>query len=196
MAVKLCSTVALTAGGMLMASFANGAEQYQDPFVATSTTFEDGGFVPVRMAFTKGPNNPDCIGQNISPQLSWTGTRPGVKSFAITMFEMEDPPHTDLVVYGIPANVSSFAEGELSKPSDKFVGGKNYRDLPTWRGMCPPPHEGPYKTAIHHYQFIIRGTDLDPKELPPGLTADELDARLKDHTKGRALLTAKFKRPE
>ena len=101
-----------------------------------------------------------------------------------------------MVVYGIPANVSSFAEGELSKPSDKFVGGKNFRGLSTWRGMCPPPHEGPYKTAIHHYQFILRGTDLDPKELPPGLTADELDARLKDHVKGRALLVARFKRPE
>ena len=179
-----------------MSSLANGAEQYQDPFVLTSTTFEDGGFVPVRIAFAKGPENPDCFGQNISPQLSWTGVRPGVKSFALTMFEMEDPPHTDLVVYGIPANVTSFAEGEFSKPSAKFVGGKNFRNLATWRGMCPPPHEGPYKTAIHHYQFTLWGTDLEPKELPPGLTADELQEKLKGHIKGRALLIAKFKRPE
>ena len=179
-----------------MGGFANGAEEYGPSFVLSSTTFEDGGFVPVRMAFTKSQANPDCFGQNISPQLSWAGVRPGVKSFAITMFEMEDPPHTDLVVYGIPANVTSLAEGELSKPSDKFVGGKNYRNLATWRGMCPPPHEGPYKTAIHHYQFTIWGTDLDPKELPPGLTADELDARLKGHIKGKSLLIAKFKRPE
>jgi phosphatidylethanolamine-binding protein (PEBP) family uncharacterized protein len=199
--IKHHSMVALTAAGAVLAawgvtSIANGAEQYEDPFVLTSTTFEDGGLVPMRIAFTKGPNNPDCLGANISPQLAWTGARPGVKSFAIIMFEMEDPPHTDLVVYGIPANVTSFAEGELSKPSDKFVGGKNFRNLSTWRGMCPPPHEGPYKTAIHHYQFVIRGTDLDAKELPAGLTADELDARLRDHVKGRALLTAKFKRPE
>jgi phosphatidylethanolamine-binding protein (PEBP) family uncharacterized protein len=201
MAMKHCSTVALTAGAVVLAAWrlapiADAAEQYQDPFVLTSTTFQDGGFVPLRMAFAKGPDNPDCFGQNISPQLAWTGARPGVKSFAITMFEMEDPPHTDLVVYGIPATVTSFAEGELSKPSDKFVGGKNYRNMATWRGMCPPPHEGPYKTAIHHYQFILRGTDLDPKDLPPGLTAEELDARLKDHVKGRALLVARFQRPE
>ena len=141
------SKLLLAAGGVALASWcmgsiANGTEQYQDPFVLRSTTFQDGGLVPMRMAFTKGPNNPDCFGQNISPQLSWTGMRPGVKSFAITMFEMEDPPHTDLVVYGIPANVSSFAEGELSKPSDKFVGGKNFRGLATWRGMCPPPMRG------------------------------------------------------
>jgi phosphatidylethanolamine-binding protein (PEBP) family uncharacterized protein len=175
---------------------ASGAEDYGPSFVLSSTTFEDGGFVPARIAFTKSAENPDCFGQNVSPQLSWTGVRPGIKSFAITMFEMEDPPHTDLVVYGIPANVASFTEGELSKPSDKFVGGKNYRNLATWRGMCPPPHEGPYKTAIHHYQFTIWGTDLDPKDLPPGLTADELDAKLKGHIKGKSLLIAKFKRPE
>ncbi len=178
-----------------MGSAANAAQEYLPSFVMTSTTFEDGGFVPARIANAKAPDN-ECVGENISPQLSWTGVREGVKSFALTMFEMEDPPHTALVVYGIPANVTSFAEGELSKPSDKFVGGRNYRNMATWRGMCPPSHEGPYKTATHHYEFILRGTDLDPKALPPGLTADELDAKLMGHVKGRALLVARFKRPE
>ena len=197
---KPSAMLAFAAGSVALASglisFANGAEEYGPSFVLSSTTFQDGGFVPVRIAFTKGPNNPDCFGQNVSPQLSWTGGRPGVKSFAITMFEMEDPLHTDLVVYGIPANVTSFAEGELSKPSEKFVGGKNFRNLSTWRGMCPPPHEGPFKTAIHHYQFTLWGSDLDPKELPPGLTADELQEKLKGHMKGKSLLIAKFQRPE
>jgi phosphatidylethanolamine-binding protein (PEBP) family uncharacterized protein len=176
---------------------ANAAEQqYAAPFVLTSTTFQDGGLVPLRMAFTKDANNPDCLGENISPQLAWAGVRPGVRSFAITMFEMEDPPHTDLVIYGIPATVTMFAEGELSKPSAKFVGGKNYRNLSTWRGMCPPPHEGPYRTAIHHYQFTIWGTDLDPMELLPGLTADAVQEKLNGHIKGKALLIARFQRPE
>jgi hypothetical protein len=110
------------------------------------------------------------------------------------MFEMEGgPAHTDLVVYGIPANVTSFAEGELTRPSAKFVIGKAYRTPGTWRGMCPAPNVG---TGKHHYEFRIRGTDLDAKGLPPGLTAEELDARLKDHTKGQAILVSLFKRPE
>ena len=168
-----------------------------DPsFTLTSVTFADGGFVPLRMAYTKDANNPNCFGQNISPQLSWANPRPGVKSFAITMFEMEDPPHTDLVVYGIPASVTSFAEGELGKPSDKFVEGKGFRGMGTWRGMCPPPQEGPTKTGIHHYQFTLWGTDLDAKELPPGLTADQLQDRLKGHMRGKVILVAKFQRPE
>jgi len=110
------------------------------------------------------------------------------------MFELEGGPmHTDLVVYGIPADVTSFAEGELSKPSDKFVAGKAYRSPGTWRGMCPPENVG---TGTHHYEFRIRGTDLEAKALPPGLTAAELDARLQGHTKGQAILVARYKRPQ
>jgi phosphatidylethanolamine-binding protein (PEBP) family uncharacterized protein len=195
---RLCVSL-LAAGGAVLASLslspvATGAETYQDPFVLTSTTFEDGGMLPVRTAFKANAEFPYCFGENVSPQLSWAHSRPGVKSFAITMFEIEGgPAHTDLVVYGIPAAVSSFAEGELSTQSDKFVGGKALRSNGTWHGMCPPPNVG---TSTHHYEFRIRGTDLDPKELPPGLTAEELDARLKDHTRGQAFLVARFKRPQ
>jgi phosphatidylethanolamine-binding protein (PEBP) family uncharacterized protein len=190
----LFTAVALAAGCVIGASQA--AAPPEPTFTLSSTTFQDGGLVPMRMAYTKDEKNPNCFGQNISPQLSWANPRPGVKSFAITMFEMEDPPHTDLVVYGIPASVNSFAEGELSKASDKFVEGKGFRGMGTWRGMCPPPQEGPAKTGIHHYEFTIWGTDLDPKELPAGLTAEQLQERLKGHIKGRALLVARFQRPE
>ena len=190
----LFTAVCLAAGSAICTSHA--AAPPEPTFTLTSTTFQDGGLVPMRMAFTKDEKNPNCFGQNISPQLSWANPRPGVKSFAITMFEMEDPPHTDLVVYGIPASVNAFAEGELSKTSSKFVEGKGFRGMGTWRGMCPPPQEGPTKTGIHHYEFTIWGTDLDPKELPAGLTSEQLQDRLKGHIKGRALLVARFLRPE
>lgn len=190
----LFTAVAAAAGCVINASQA--AAPPEPTFTLSSASFQDGGLVPMRMAYIKDEKNPNCFGQNISPQLSWANPRPGVKSFAITMFEMEDPPHTDLVVYGIPASINSFAEGELSKTSDKFVEGKGFRGMGTWRGMCPPPQEGPTKTGIHHYEFTIWGTDLDPKELPPGLTAEQLQDRMKGHIKGRALLVARFQRPE
>jgi phosphatidylethanolamine-binding protein (PEBP) family uncharacterized protein len=107
------------------------------------------------------------------------------------MFEMEDPSHVDLVAYGIPPDVSSLDGGELSKPSDKFVGGKNFRNVSTWRGMCPPPG-----TATNHYNFKIRGTDLDPKALPPGLTFQELEAKLEGHVRSIAVLVGIFARPK
>jgi phosphatidylethanolamine-binding protein (PEBP) family uncharacterized protein len=193
----------LLAGGASMlaawsiSSVANGAAPPTEKgpvFMLSSTTFKDGGMMPRRTAYKPDGEFPFCFGENISPQLSWANPRPGVKSYALTMNEIEGgPQHTDLVVYGIPANVTSLAEGELSQPSPKFVVGKSYRTPGTWRGMCPPPNVG---YGAHHYQFRIRGTDLDPKDLPPGLTVDELDAKLKDHTKGQAILVSLFVRPE
>lgn len=187
--------VVLLATSWSVAPAAERAAPAEPNFELSSTSFEDGGMLPVRTAFTANdPQFPGCFGQNVSPQLSWAHPRPGVKSYAITMHEIEGgPAHTDLVVYGIPANVTSFAEGELSMPSPKFVGGKAYRSNGIWHGMCTPANVG---TSTHHFQFRIRGTDLDPKDLPPGLTAEELDARLKDHTKGQAFLVARFKRPQ
>ena len=47
----------------------------------------------------------------------------------------------------------------------------------------------------HHYTFVIIATDLDPKELPPGLTYPELHAKLAGHTKGAAGLIGLFVKP-
>lgn len=41
------------------------------------------------------------------------------------------------------------AEGEVSKPSDKFGGGKSTRNLPTYFGPCTPPGDW------HHYAFRL-----------------------------------------
>src|SRR2546430_16515244 len=56
-------------------------------FSLKSTTFQDGQMMPRKVA-NKNPKNPNCVGDNVSPQLSWTGAPAGIKSFAILM---EDP---------------------------------------------------------------------------------------------------------
>jgi phosphatidylethanolamine-binding protein (PEBP) family uncharacterized protein len=94
-----------------------------------------------------------------------------------------------MVTYGIPASVTGFAEGELSKPSDKFVGGKSTMGLPTYFGPCTPPGDW------HHYTFILIATDFDPKALQPGMTRDELFAALTGHTKGAVGLIGRFQHP-
>jgi phosphatidylethanolamine-binding protein (PEBP) family uncharacterized protein len=166
---------------------ANGAEPRRIiQFQMTSTTFEDGGLIPPKVGYKKTAEFPNCFGENVSPQLSWINVRPEIKSFALTVHELEDPPNVSLVVYGIPADVRSLAEGELSKPSDKFVGGKNARNTGMWRGMCP--NHGQKK----HYEYTMLGTDLDPKALPPGLTSPELNASLEGHTISRAVLVGRF----
>jgi len=81
-------------------------------------------------------------------------------------------------------------EGELSKPSDKFVGGKSTMNLGIYTGPGTPPN-----TDWHHYTWTLIATDLDPKALQPGMTREELAAALKDHVKGSAGLVTRFRHP-
>jgi Raf kinase inhibitor-like YbhB/YbcL family protein len=184
------------AAGAIGVAFAASA-MAQTPFTLTSTTFKDGQMMPKKVANSTS-TNPNCVGENVSPQLSWTGVPDGTKSFAILMEDPEGRGGAGVhhwVAYGIPATVTSFAEGELSKPSDKYVGGKSTQGVGFYSGPCTPPG------SPHHYTFILIATDLDPKELAPGLTREELQAKVvpappaMSHAKGTAGIVGLFTKP-
>lgn len=161
-------------------------------FTLTSSAFEDNGTLAVKNAGNR-PNSPNCVGQNVSPPFAWNNPPAGTKSFALLMFDPEGrAPQgvSHMVLYGIPADVKGFAEGELGQPSDKFVGGKSTMNLAVYAGPCTPPN-----TDWHHYTFTLVATDLDPKALKPGMTREELAAALKDHVKGSAGLIGRFRHP-
>ena len=137
--------------------------------------------------------NPNCIGENISPPLSWSNVPAGTKSFALLMFDPEGRGGLGVshwVAYGIPASTTAFAEGAVSQLSDKYVGGKGTAELGHYLGPCTPPG-----TGMHHYTFTLIATDLEPGDLPAGLTREELFAKLTGHTKGAAGLVGLFGRP-
>jgi Raf kinase inhibitor-like YbhB/YbcL family protein len=168
-----------------------------DPFMLTSTTFKDGQLMPKKVA-NSTPANPNCVGENVSPQLSWTGVPEGTKSFVLLMEDPEGRGGAGVhhwVAYGIPASVTSFAEGEVSKASDKYVGGKSTQGVGNYSGPCTPPG------SPHHYTFVVVATDLDPKELPPGLTREEVLAKVvppaptPSHAKGAAGIVGLFVKP-
>jgi phosphatidylethanolamine-binding protein (PEBP) family uncharacterized protein len=90
-----------------------------DIFSLTSTTFEDGKLMPKKVANSKAnqPNNPNCVGDNVSPQFSWSNPPDGTKSFVLMMFDPEGRAPSGVshwVAYGIPASVTGFAEAETS----------------------------------------------------------------------------------
>ena len=163
-----------------------------EPFSLTSSAFKDGTMLAPKNA-GDNPKNPNCVGQNVSPPLSWSNVPAGTKSFALVMVDPEGRQGLGVihwVAYGIPASVTGFAEGETSKASDKYVGGKGTQGQGIYLGPCTPPG-----TGMHHYTFTLIATDLEPGELPPGLTRDELFAKLTGHTKGAAGLVGLFGRP-
>jgi Raf kinase inhibitor-like YbhB/YbcL family protein len=176
--------------GLALAVFATSA-QAADVFTLSSPSFKDGDYLAIKNAGAN-KSNPNCVGENVSPALLWSNAPAGTKSFALVMVDVQGRAGQGVdhwVAYGIPASVTGFAEGEVSKPSDKFVGGKGTAGLTTYTGPCTPP--GP----PHHYNLTLIATDLDPKELPPGLTREELMAKLNGHGKDATGLVGLFKHP-
>ncbi len=181
----------LIAGAMAL-SF--GSAQ-ADVLTLTSSAVQDNGTLATKNACSDKQRSPNCVGENVSPPLAWSGMPDGTKSFALLLFDpggRAPAGVSHMVVYGILASVNGFAEGELSKESDKFVGGKSTMEKNTYWGPGTPPN-----TDWHHYTFTLVATDVDPKapELKPGMTREELAVALKDHVKGSAGLVTRFKHP-
>ena len=183
---KKSSVLALTVafGALCGAQSANA----QGVFTLSSTSFKDGERLATKMA-GNNKSNPNCVGENVSPALAWSTPPEGTKSFAILMFDIDGRPPGGVshwVAYGIPASVTGFAEGEVSKQTDKFVGGQSLMKLPHYSGPCTPP--GP----PHHYIFTLYATDLEPSALKEGMTRDELIKALDGHAKGATSLVGIF----
>src|SRR5215467_534722 len=135
----------LMLAGAIAVTCADGtANAQQKVFELSSTTFKDGQMMPVKVANSRAndPRNPNCVGENVSPQLSWINPPPGTRSFAFLMIDPEGRGGGGVnhwVAYGIPADVTGFAEGEVSKESPKYVGGASLMKLPHYFGPCTPP---------------------------------------------------------
>jgi Raf kinase inhibitor-like YbhB/YbcL family protein len=157
-------------------------------FSITSSAFKDGAMLEKKNA-GNNPKNPNCIGQNVSPPLTFSNPPAGTKSYALLMVDPEGRQGLGVnhwVAYGIPVSVIGFAESEVSQLNDKYVGGKSTQGLGYYFGPCTPP-----ATGMHHYTFTLIATDLDRR------VAARPDARaaaqLRD-TKGAAGLVGLFGR--
>lgn len=178
--------------GVLIAVPSLGAgEGPSGAFVLSSSSFEDNGKLAVKNA-GDDKSNPNCVGENVSPPLKWSNPPPGTRSYALIMYDPEGRAGLGVVhwvAYGIPASVTGFAEGEVSKPSPKYIGGKSTKNVPYYSGPCTPPGDW------HHYTFTLIATDLEPNALQPGLTRDELIKALDGHAKGATGIIGTFSKP-
>lgn len=189
------AAVALTFGFAATSAGAAGV------FTLKSTTFADGQMMPKMVANNQANvhGNPNCVGDNVSPQFSWTNVPDGTKSF---IFLMSDPKSrggavaSHFVAYGIAPSVTGFGEGEVSKASTKYVGGKSGLGVANYSGPCPNAGTSP-----HHYTFILIATDFDPKDLGPGMTRDDVLSKIAPpgqppaHTKGATGMVGLFVNP-
>jgi Raf kinase inhibitor-like YbhB/YbcL family protein len=148
-------------------------------FALSSATFKDGQMMPPKVANSRAndPQNPNCTGENVSPQLSWVNPPPGTRSFAILMYDVDGQFGVGVshwVAYNIAPTVHELAEGD-GTAGRKFTGGSGTRGNANYLGPCPPRGDGP-----HHYLITVIALDIDPA-LPPGLTREEFLNAAKGH---------------
>lgn len=141
-------------------------------FRVTSPQFADNALLAPQNAgdFAKNPN---CTGKNVSPALQWINPPANTKSFVLIWDDQAGRNGLGVshaVIYGVPAGISSFAEGELAAAptAGRFVPGKNTLGM-HWLGPCAPKGNAP-----QHYVLTVIASSLEPGELAPGLTRAEV----------------------
>ena len=186
-----CNVAVLGAVALAFTWCGSTSANAQGAFTITSSSFKDGERLATKMA-GNNKQNPNCVGENVSPALSWSNPPAGTKSYALIMFDPEGRLGQGVVhwvAYGIPASVTGFAEGETIQQTDKYVGGKSTMNLAHYFGPCTPAG------APHHYTFTLIATDLEPTALAAGMTRDELMKALDGHGKGATGIIGTFSKP-
>lgn len=117
-------------------------------FSVTSSAFTEGKAIPKRYT---------CDGENISPDLAWSGAPEGTQSFAIIVDDPDAPAKTWVhwIVYNIPATTTQLSS---STDTTSFATGLNDFGNTQYGGPCPP-------SGTHRYRFTVYALDTFlPKE--------------------------------
>ncbi|WP_132994318.1 YbhB/YbcL family Raf kinase inhibitor-like protein [Gordonia zhaorongruii] len=159
----------------------------------TSTDFTEGQTLPtpqVSAIFGAG-------GDDVSPQLSWSGFPAETKSFAVTCFDPDAPTASGFwhwAVADIPASVTSLPAGAGAPDSADLPDGavtlKGDAGLAQFVGAGPPPGHGP-----HRYIFVVHAVEVESLELPEGSTPAFLGFNLYSRAIARGSLTGVFELP-
>lgn len=171
-------------GGLAAAGPALGGE-----FRLTSTDMAEGAALTQKQVF----NGFGCSGQNISPQLSWSGAPAGTKSFVVTAYDPDAPTGSGWwhwVVYNIPADATGLpanaAEGR-GLPAGA-VQARNDFGTAGFGGACPPPGE------VHRYEFRVFALGVERLDVDPAASPALIGFMTRANALGVARLTAVYTR--
>jgi Raf kinase inhibitor-like YbhB/YbcL family protein len=121
------------------------------PFTLTSTSFAEGEEIPTRYIYSM-PGQ--CDGENVSPELSWSGEPTGTQSFT---FSMIDAGYVHWVQFNIPADVHQFEE--VVGGPDIGVKALNLFGEFGYSGPCPPSGTRTYVFTLYALDTTL---DLSP----------------------------------
>jgi Raf kinase inhibitor-like YbhB/YbcL family protein len=156
-------------------------------FAVTSTSVTDGAPLPPEQ----------MSGQDISPQLSWSGAPAGTRSYAVTVYDPDAPTGSGFwhwAVADIPATVTDLPAGAGDDTGSLLPAGAvqlpNDARLARFIGAAPPAGHG-----RHRYVVVVHALDVATLGVPGDATPAYLGFTIAGHILGRAVLTATAETP-
>lgn len=159
-------------------------------FTVTSTDVADGETLP----------NPQVSGimgaggEDVSPELSWSGFPEETRSFAVTVFDPCAPTASGFwhwVVADIPADVTELPAGAGSPDSDLLPAAvvtlRNDAGEARYIGAAPPEGHG-----THRYYVVVHAVDTDALDVDASATPAFLGFNLFFHTLARAVIVPTY----
>ncbi|PJZ70448.1 kinase inhibitor [Leptospira perolatii] len=142
----------LKAFGLFLFSLVLTGSIYAGDLKLSSTTIKEGSKISNSQVF----NGFGCTGDNISPDLQWTGAPKDTKFFAVTMYDPDAPTGSGWwhwTVFNLPADTKGLALKAGTDPNQLPAGtvqGRTDFGKPGYGGPCPPTGDKP-----HHYIFKV-----------------------------------------
>ena len=169
-------------------SDAAGATKGDTPMTLTirSSAFADQARIPKR--FTGD-------GEDVSPELSWSGVPAGAKELALICDDPDAPtpePWVHWVIYKIPTTATALREnvpktGSMSEPAGSMQGVNSWGAI-GYRGPAPPRGHG-----VHHYHFKLYAVD-SALNVAAGVDKKKLLSAIQGHIVAQGELVGTYER--
>jgi Raf kinase inhibitor-like YbhB/YbcL family protein len=148
----------------------------------TSSAFRDGEPIPVIHS---------CDGEDLSPQLAWTGAPVETRTFALICDDPDAPRGTWVhwLIWNLGADTVELGQGVPPRPQlpSGARQGLNDGGVLGYAGPCPPPG------APHRYFFRLYSLDT-ALNLPPGVNRSDLEAAMRGHILARGTIMGTYQR--
>lgn len=148
----------------------------------SSPVFREGTAIPARYT---------CEGEDVSPELNWSGLPAGTKSLALIVDDPDAPrgTFTHWVLFNLPASATTLPEGVPAAPElpDGSKQGRTDFGHTGYGGPCPPPGRP------HRYRFTLYALDSS-LQLAAGASVNQVAAAMKGHILAQGRLVGTFQR--
>lgn len=135
-------------------------------------------------------------GENVSPELSWSGFPEGTRSFVVNVYDPDAPIvsgfwHWNVV--DLPATTTSLPRGAGAVGGTALPEGayhvRNDGGQDGFMGAAPPPgdHE-------HRYYFAVHAIDVEHLDVDPDASNARVGFNLAFHTLARAVIMGTYQR--